>query len=757
MNKFLLTILFLSSLISADCQTPYTFSRNDTIVVKFNTDTFKLAWSGGVNYAQFSNIDLNFDGKPDVYAFDRTGNKSLCFLNTATAAGQISYTYAPEYENFFPNMQNWVLLKDYNCDGLEDIFTSTPGGIKVYTNTSSSGNLSFTLFTSLIRSWQLSNWVNLYVSSVDLPGIGDIDEDGDLDILSFGVFGTSLEYHRNYSIENGYSCDSMQFTMMNQCWGCFSEDLSTNGIYLNDTCDNSGITNPELGIIIQQAIEDEMNNTNRSANRHSGSCTTILDVDGDGMKDVLLGDVSFGNMVMVNNGGTIPNTNQCMDSVDLNYPSYDLPVDMRIFPCAYLVDINNDGHRDLVVTPQGTGLSENKRSVLYYQNLGHDTLPDFNFVQRDLFQFEMIEKGEGAYPVLADYNDDGLLDLFVANYGAYNSTLDQYVSQLSLYVNVGTVSQPTYNLVTDNFSSLDLQLGQDGLFPTFADLDNDGDDDMIVGNETGTLAYFMNTAGPGNPYNFTLVSPGILDFNAALIDVGAFAAPVLIDLDRDGDKDLVIGTRTGKLTYYRNDGTAAAFNFRFITDFLGALNVKEWWDNTGYAVPAFVDSAGNYQLFIGSKSGFIHHYDNIDGNLLGNYNLVDSTVFEIPEGIRSTCSLADLNNDGAMDMIVGNYRGGLTFYNGDSLGTSSVQNAILFSDLFSVYPNPASNEIHLVSLTNLNNVSVMIYNSIGELIETKILNGTKVTFNLNDYSNGLYIISVQNKNTILSQKFIRHD
>lgn len=755
MRNFLL-LLFVLLLISADCQTPYTFTRNDTIVVKFNNDTFDLAWAGGINYAQFSNIDLNFDGKPDVFAFDRTGNKTLCFLNVANSSGQIKFRYAPEYESSFPPLQNWALLKDFNCDGLPDIFTNTPGGIRVYKNTSSAGVLNFTLFIDLLRSNQLSNYVNIYVSSVDLPGIEDIDGDGDLDILTFGVFGTSLEYHRNYSVENGFGCDSLQFTMRNQCWGCFSEDLSTNGIYLNDTCNNSGISNPELGTIIQKVTEEETILNARGANRHSGSCTTILDVDGDGMKDLVLGDVSFGNMVMVRNGGTVPNTNQCMDSVDLNYPSYDTPVNMSIFPCAYLVDVNNDGVKDLVVTPQGTGLSENKRSVLFYENIGTNLLPDYNFVRRDLFQVEMIERGEGAYPVLADYNGDGLLDLFVANYGAYNSVLDQYVSQLALYINVGSSTNPVFNLVTENFASLDLQLGIDGLFPTFGDLDNDGDDDMIVGNENGTLSYFLNTAGAGNPYNFALSTPGILDFNSVLIDIGQFSAPVLVDIDRDGDLDLVIGTRSGKLSYYRNDGTPSVFSFRYITDFLGNVNVKEWWDNTGYSVPTFIDSSGNYQLFIGSKSGFIHHYDNIDGNLIGAFNLVDSTVFEFPVGIRTTCAMADLTGDGSTDMIVGNYRGGLTFYIGDSLGSSSVFQHPLFEDIFTLFPNPATDQITLLAKKSFNNASVQLLNAAGQLVEAKILSGNQIQFDLYNLADGLYIVTINLEGQMYSRKFIRN-
>ena len=134
--RHLLSSVLLFAAVNSIAQPDYYFVRKDTIVVKNNTDTLNLAWAGGNNYAQFSNIDLNFDGAQDLFLFDRTGNKVLTYLHVNQVNSAV-YKYAPEYENKFPSgMMNWCLLKDYNCDGKQDIFTYTPGGIKVYTNTS---------------------------------------------------------------------------------------------------------------------------------------------------------------------------------------------------------------------------------------------------------------------------------------------------------------------------------------------------------------------------------------------------------------------------------------------------------------------------------------------------------------------------------------------------------------------------------------------------------------------------------------------
>src|SRR5690606_6202021 len=127
----------------------------------------------------------------------------------------------------FPQVSNWAVLKDYNCDGKEDLFCSTSSGIKVYKNTSSNGNLSFQLVTSLI----LTNYTpggtptiaNLSASSIGVPGIVDIDNDGDLDILTFAPQGTLMEFHKNVSIENNFNCDSLLFEYTDNCWGNMSE------------------------------------------------------------------------------------------------------------------------------------------------------------------------------------------------------------------------------------------------------------------------------------------------------------------------------------------------------------------------------------------------------------------------------------------------------------------------------------------------------------------------------------------------------
>ena len=60
--------------------------------------------------------------------------------------------------------------------------------------------------------------------------------------------------------------------------------------------------------------------------------------------------------------------------------------------------------------------------MVYYKNTGLNNFPDFVYQQNNLLQDNMIELGEGAYPVFFDYDNDGLKDLFISNYGNFASS-----------------------------------------------------------------------------------------------------------------------------------------------------------------------------------------------------------------------------------------------------------------------------------------------------------------------------------------------
>ena len=125
--------LFLT--LSLFAQAQFTYKLDQSIVVEADGKTLTLPWAGGLNSVQVNTMDLNGDNNQDLVLFDRTTNKILTFLNESS-----QYVYAPEYEELFPTeVTQWILLRDFNCDGKKDIFTSDPFGIVVFVNTTKPG------------------------------------------------------------------------------------------------------------------------------------------------------------------------------------------------------------------------------------------------------------------------------------------------------------------------------------------------------------------------------------------------------------------------------------------------------------------------------------------------------------------------------------------------------------------------------------------------------------------------------------------
>jgi len=702
--------------------------RYDSILVKKNaSEYFRNPWAGGLNSPQFSPIDLNGDGIKDLLVYERDvvdqKGTRLTFINNGTA-DSVDYTYAPEYQSIFPEFEHWVLLADYNCDGREDIFMWWQGsGIKVYRNTYNPiGGLSFQLVSDKLTTAGSNGDTIIHVSQFDIPAITDVDGDGDLDILNFCLGCETVEYNRNYSMENYGTCDSLVFITQNKCWGEFIEDDLNNTINLGVTCKTGKTLSGSSGL-----------------SQHAGGSSLLaLDMDGDFDMELILSDINSDDMVLLINGGD--STYAIMDSLVVDFPSNSTKVNIASFPAAYYIDVDNDGLKDLIIAPNTTGSVRNFNSVWFYKNEGSVSVPIFNFNSNDFLQGEMIEVGEGAYPVFFDHNADGLPDLIIGNYG-YWATGGNINAKISLYENIGTATIPEFELITRDYQGFS-SLGLNGLYPAFGDLDGDGDMDLIIGDFDGKLHYFDNTAGAGNTAAFVLAEP-----NFSGIDVGQFAAPQLVDVNLDGTLDLIIGERGGKIKYYENSGSATVANFVSIptNDFFGGVDVMPDCC-TGYNIPFLtpIDTSGEYYLFVAGEDGEIYLYGDVEDDLDGTFGLVDSMVGNIDLGLRTSISGADINGDGLLELVIGNYRGGVEIFTLEGsavIGVMDIQNV---DSRISVYPNPSSG-LFIVK-TKSNNDWITGY-AIKDILGRNIallshLNSKKLSLDLSEYREGVYFIEV---------------
>src|SRR5687768_5405172 len=326
------TIFFLFLPVSLFAQ--FTYVIDQTIAVKVDeTTALASPWAGGLNAAHYNTLDLNADAQDDLVLFDRMGDKISTFISEGN-----KYRYAPEYEDFFPDeITNWLLLRDYNCDGKKDIFTGNILGIKVFLNVSESNEnltwkeLSFSTGfpnskSSVLLTKGFSGKINLQLQFDDLPSITDADGDGDLDIFNVRFAGEgTIEYHKNFSKERYGTCDSLDFERITQKWGDFSECDCAEFAFNNEDCGATGGRTKHAG----------------------GKSLLMLDVNGDGSLDVLFSEADCTNLYFLKNNGTVdaPLVNSFV-----NFPQAS-PVNFLVFPAAFYEDIDFDERNDLIAVP----------------------------------------------------------------------------------------------------------------------------------------------------------------------------------------------------------------------------------------------------------------------------------------------------------------------------------------------------------------------------------------------------------------------
>lgn len=546
---FAFLLIYYTTVCSVQAQYSYYFAEDIDFVKKARNLHFPMA--GGLNSPNFSQIDIDLDGKLDLIILEKFGNTLYPFINEGDS-GEISYSYQAHYVTQFPDdLEEWVITADFNCDGKMDLFVYNPISMIVYENISSAST-GFQLGNpqKLTYLFDGSQWP-LNSSRIDKPAIYDVDVDGDLDILVFGDI--QIFYFKNMSIENTASC-GIEFSRISKCWGQITENGFSSEIHL-DTCFRGEFDDAER----------------RKSNKHAGSSLMAFDQDGNKTTDLLVGDVSQSNLTLLVNGDITPDRSSShIVSLDTLFPSYDTSIKLLSFPAAYYLDINNDQLKDLIVASFNSDrmeITQTEKMIHYYQNIGSDVVPIFSLQQKDFILEDMIDLGRGAHPVFFDHNKDGLLDIVAGSLGSYDSTSNTFKRNLTYFENTGSSIQAKFSLKdTDyaNISQVNLQSSSgsiQALYPTFADINGDGNAEMMLGDEIGRLHLFTDTSNSGSPAAFKLI-----ENNFDQIDLFRYASPQFYDLNKDGLTDLLVGLEYGNIHYFPNWGTATAPVFNLIVD-----------------------------------------------------------------------------------------------------------------------------------------------------------------------------------------------
>lgn len=625
------------------------------------------------NYKKLSFADLDNDGDQDVviginsgvllYA-ENVGNAQRPRFIQRTGTGNpfdaISFsTYAaPE-------------LVDFDGDGDYDLiyaFQDYSEEVRYYQNTDFEDDAiigngpNFNLISGAGHPLQNVQGNEFNVK----PTVGDLDDDGDLDIMLGQNSGPGNSYNPILYFENtGGFTTPVQFPGLDAFFGdpavaptffdydgdgdldvVVGEQIGTIRYFKNTDLDPSDPTDVIIGddIAFTELTGPGVNPFD-GFDAGSNAVISFVDIDNDGDMDAFVGSSNiFGVMFLRNDGGVFNN----IQGNGNPFNRFDLGDDT--FPT--FADIDGDGHTDAIVGEKFYN------TLFHFRNMADGTVQEITGASNPFSNIIALSDFHSPQPEFVNLDNDSDLDLLL---GLYNGS-PTYSGEVYFHSNSGAnVFAPATLLidgmgVSQPFSS------------TFADLDGDGDFDAVIGVQySGGFRYYRNTdvdsdAILGNNPAFNLETGPADPLNLVSIVSSGHARPELVDLDHDGDFDLAVGVdggpSTGEVRFLDNGG----FSF---AELAGASNPFNGIDIGSDAKPALVDwdEDGDLDLFVGEAYGGIEFFENRNLPPQTNSNTPNSTFTEDnpPLAIDPAIALSDDTNDRMIQAtisIVGNYRNG---------------------------------------------------------------------------------------------------
>lgn len=579
------------------------FARDaEPFPVQVHGSLLDLPCTGGFNSPQHQFVDIDGDGDFDLVVLDV--DLSVNFYRNEGTRFQPVFKLRNELVAL-PAFRVWFRFVDLDGDGRIDLCTedSTFQGVRVYKNT---GTLQSPQFTLLIPTVHDTSGADMFAGANSIPAFVDIDRDGDFDFFSSNITGT-INFYRNVgtpvaprfafvsaSWENilifGDTCTGSPVPLQPSLHGAasysfadidgdndydmFVGDLYHSGIF---TIRNTGTP---------QAPRMECGTAwfppNQPLLTGGFNHTSFVDIDGDGDLDLfatpLAGIIQRDGFIFYRNNGTA--SSPLLQFVTANFIT---TIDVGLSARPVFADIDGDGDADMFLGNIGAPST----ALAFYRNTGSSTAPAYVLVDS---AYLSVPNNYYFSPAFIDIDGDGDLDLFA---GLYDG-------RLRFYRNTGTPQNP--QLTAAPFVTDTINVGF-AATPTFVDIDGDGRKDLFIGNKRGEVRYYRNI-GTASSFVPQLVTSQFLGLS---LGEDSFITPVFADIDGDGDFDFFYGRETGNVTFYENTGTPTSPNFVLRSSgFAGTTRTQE-------SAPAFVDieSDGDLDLVVGTRLGGIAFYRNL--------------------------------------------------------------------------------------------------------------------------------------------------
>jgi hypothetical protein len=600
---------------------------------------------GGFNIPRPQVVDVNGDGAQDLFIQEET-NRLIFFENTAPPDAPAELVWrSSKYRGL--DVGEWYRFADLTGAPTPDLLAEQPYSyLRYYRNRAGgqSGKARFELAKDTLRT---VGGELLFSDRQNIPNVADVDCDARPDLFVGRLDGTITRYEATRKTKGNATSEEglPRFRLVTEKFA---------GIEIvgqgprpgrtpprpgqNDPLGGSGGNGPHPPTTDHQPPTTE-------TPKHGANTMAFADADGDGDPDLLWGDYFEKGLLMLENRGGCEALNFSSDPQA--FPPQD-PMTSSGYNAPAIGDLTGDGQPDMLVGVIGGAYNPQRTTAanLYF----YERREGGAYEKRSERFLSMIDVGVESAPAFGDLDGDDDLDLLIGNKAAAKTGGG---GQVLRYENTGTPGTPRLRLADT------LALAPAGAYnraPALADLDDDGDLDLVTGTWRKGLFWHENT-GSATSAQFAEEGESLL---AARKNI-SHAAPAFADLDDDDDLDLVVGGSAGGLKVFRNEGSARQPQFAPAPDLLDGVTVDR------RSVPALRDTDGDGapDLLVGSETDGLTFFRNEGSPRQAQFARVGSgegSPFPMYAPGLAAPAFADMDADGDADLFTGAGRGGLFFF-----------------------------------------------------------------------------------------------